>query len=102
MSDIYKKASRLKLRFPVRGNISVEDLWKVPLTELTIAYKDLKGDLAACTVGDANDEVLAEISAPSQASETLKLQVEILKDVILTRRDENKANGPHLRRIVPS
>jgi hypothetical protein len=90
MSDIYKKATRLGLLFPIRGNITITDLWKVPLTELTLAYKGFKDDLTELTVGDSTDEVLAEAAAPSAAVEVLKLKVEILKDVILTRREENK------------
>jgi len=86
--DMYKKASKLKLRFETlkKGQITVEDLWDLPLTSANgvsldgIAIKvnrDLKGS-----------EEESFVAAASKASSELQLKLNILKDVIATKQDE--------------
>ena len=39
--NIFEVATRNKYRFPYRGQISVEDMWDLPVTELDKIFKTL-------------------------------------------------------------
>ena len=40
-TNIFEVATRNKYRFPYRGQISVEDMWDLPVTELDKIFKTL-------------------------------------------------------------
>jgi hypothetical protein len=94
MSDIFLKASRLRLRFPsVVGLISVEDLWDLPLTS-TSARKDsiemIGAELLARQAKLKGGSILRS-AKPSKEALELDLAVEILRVVANTLQDEADA-----------
>ena len=84
MTSIYKKAIQHKLRFKHTGVITTEDLWSLSLKDLDALYKSINAELKA-----ADEESLLETKSPE--TETLKLQIEILKDVVETKIEDRKA-----------
>jgi len=82
---MYKEAIRLKLRFQTsKGPLSVEQLWQLNLTTLSMIIKGIKKELKS-----DNDNELAfldETSAP--IDKTLSLMFDIVKDVYLTKKSE--------------
>ena len=40
-TNIFEVATRRKYRFPYKGNISVEDIWDLPVTALDSIFKAL-------------------------------------------------------------
>lgn len=94
MSDMYKFAAQKKLRFPSkRGPLLVEDLFQLPLTTKVINADDLD------TVAKAINKQLKEVSEESFVSDrtndpkakALQVALDIVKDVIATRKDAIKA-----------
>lgn len=88
---MFEKASRLKLRFETsKGNVSVEDLWDLPLQSTRGAanlddiarglYKQLKS-------GDDVSFVVQE----RKSDETVQMKFDIVKHVIDVRIKENTA-----------
>lgn len=43
-NNVFEKATREKYRFPYKGNITVEDLWDLPSTQLDTVYKALNAE----------------------------------------------------------
>lgn len=82
--SIYKEASRIKLLFPIRGNVRVEDLWRIPLTELNDLYMKITEELGKVNAGSL-------LESARKPDPVMQLQADILKDVVLTRQTENKA-----------
>lgn len=94
MSDMYKFAAQKKLRFPSkRGQLLVEDLFQLPLTTEVINADSLD------TVAKAINKQLKEVSEESFVSDrtndpkakALQVALDIVKDVIATRKDAIKA-----------
>lgn len=85
---MFEAASRLKLRFDSKvGQLSVEDLWDLPLTSAT------KANLDAIAV-DLNRQLKGtEESFVSTGTKNavLELKFEIVKYIITTRVGENQA-----------
>lgn len=104
---MFEKASRLKLRFDsVRGNLSVEDLWDLPLTN---------GDLSLDEVAKVVIKKLKEtedggfIKKKTTENSKLELKLDILKhirDVKLSESEEaenraaNKAKKEKIMEIL--
>lgn len=92
MSNIYKQASRIGLRF---GSYSLEQLWSLPLSSksptaaslnnLAVAiYNELKG----------TSEISFVSSSPNSKVRALnELRLDLLKDIIHTRQEEAKASA---------
>jgi hypothetical protein len=89
MDSLFEKAAREKLRFPSSiGELSVEQIWDLPLTSKSdrpsldviarAAYAELK----------MVDEVSFVDTNPDPRKETLTLQLEIVKHVIAAKMDE--------------
>ena len=75
---MYKKASKLGLRFSsTRGNVTVEDLWDLPLEELDA--------IAQQCYAECEHKVLSFIKDVVPANEKNELRFEIVKDVIADR-----------------
>ncbi len=92
MSNIFEQASRLQLRFDtVKGQLSVEDLWQLPLTSATG-----KANLDAIAVdlynkiGSAPTVSFVNPSAV-KADSVSELKLEIIKHIISVRVAENAA-----------
>ena len=95
MSNIYKQAAQQKLRFKSkRGVLTVEDLFLLPLSkgeinlrELTIAVNK---NLAESNT-DVPDFLTDEYQEQAEDQQRYQLQLDILKDVIETRKEEIQA-----------
>jgi hypothetical protein len=91
MTNIFEKATRRKLTFAsVRGSLTVEDLWDLPLTskngcDLDTIAKSVNRELKAC------EEESFVATAPNPRREDLELRLDILKHIITTRQAENQA-----------
>ncbi|WAI96162.1 hypothetical protein [Vibrio phage vB_VhaP_PG11] len=80
MTNIYKKASKQKLRFQTnKGTISVEALWDLPLTHLDAIAMELNKAL--------EEKATGSFLNPAKVDEVLKLKFELVKDVLQTRVD---------------
>ena len=90
---MYKKASRLKLRFESsRGPLTAEMLWDLKITELKTMVKAQAEKLQKLErPGDALSFVEEIITSnETKEIEIEKLRFDILKDVFITRKDEAK------------
>lgn len=93
MSNIFKKAARLKLRFPsVKGLLSVEQLYDLPLTsnggcDLDSVAKTVNGYLR-----QASEDSFVN-TKPNLEKDLNQLCLDIVKEVIADRIAENEANA---------
>jgi hypothetical protein len=84
MSD-FKQASKEKLRFSTsKGNLTVEQLWDLTLTDLATCIKGVKKVLK----GSSEDDDLAFLDSNITVDKTQQLRFDILKDVYLTKKQE--------------
>lgn len=79
--SMFEIASRKKYRFPFRGNIAVEDLWDLPLTELDTIYKTLN---KAARVEKEEESLLSEKTEDAD----LLNKIGIVKYVFATKKAE--------------
>jgi hypothetical protein len=88
---MFEKASRLKLRFESpNGNLSVEDLWDLPLSSDRRANLD---DIAKGLYNQMKeDNIQSFVKVVSKADETLQLKFELVKHVIEVRLTEKEAS----------
>ena len=85
--NIFEAATRMKLRFPFKGSITVEDLWDLSLTDLDTIYKKLNAQAKA-----SQEESL--LGTRRATDVTVEVQIEIIKHIVqckLTARDEARA-----------
>lgn len=88
---MFKKASQMKLRFDTKkGQITVEDLWDLPLT----SQSNVSLDGIAIAV---NKELQASkensfVAIKSTVNTTLEIKLEILKEVIADRIAQNESD----------
>lgn len=88
MENMYQFACRNKLRFPYKGQISVEDLWDLPVEQLDNIYRLVNAELKA----QQTDSLLASTSVAATRSATLDTyRVAILKDIVETKLAEKAA-----------
>ena len=90
---MYKKASRLKLRFESsRGPLTAEMLWDLKITELKTMVKTQAEKLQKLEKPGDDLSFLEEIITSNETKEIEieKLRFDILKDVFITRKDEAK------------
>ena len=89
----FEKATRLRLRFETsRGNLNVEDLWRLPLAELDKLAIALNKQLK-----ESSDESF--IKAKSKDNKLLELRFDIVKHIIetLLSEDEEKKKAADKR-----
>ena len=87
---MYKKASRIKLRVSTKyGNLAVEQLWDLKLTDLATIIKNLAEQKKKF---NTNSEELAFLDGVTvnKEEELVNLQFEIVKDVYLTKQAESQ------------
>lgn len=85
MDELYKKASKRKLRFKTdHGNISVEDLWDVPLISRThnLSIDNIAKALNKELKADEEESFVTPVTKKKTVTE---LKFEIVKDIIKTR-----------------
>lgn len=85
--EIYKKASKKKLRFNTsRGVLSVENLWDLSKEEIRHEVIVAR-NIARKSEGEINDSELSFLDSPVKTKETDdELRFEILKDIYLTKK----------------
>lgn len=85
--EIYKKASKKKLRFnTTHGVLSVEQLWDLPKEAIRMLVIKYRED-ARKSSGEVNDSELSFLDSPAKARATDdELRFEILKDIYLTKK----------------
>lgn len=82
MEANFETATRRKLRFQTtKGNLSIEDLWDVPLTVLDEAYKGLSRQIR-----DAEDDSL--LAKKDSGAEEASLKRDLVKHVVQVRQAE--------------
>lgn len=90
MSDLYKFAAQNKLRFPtVRGLVTAEDLFDLPLTsktgfDLNTVAKSVNANLKA-----SSEEDFVSTTPADPKKKLLEVSLDILKDVIATKQAAN-------------
>jgi len=82
---MFEKAARMKLRFPFRGQCSVEDLWDLSVEDLDGVFKELNAELK-----EAKGESLLEIK--TKTDEILELKVAIIRRIVTIKLEEQKAS----------
>lgn len=91
MNNVFEKASRAKLRFATaRGNLSVEQLWDLPLDKGEVNLYNLAQDLLT-QVADKPAEKLSFFSKAIAVDETAELKFEIVKHIVTVRVAEAEA-----------
>lgn len=92
MSEIYKFAAQNKLRFPSkRGELTAEDLFQLPLKARDGFDLDTVAKTVNAQLKQVGEESFVEDDRTDPKKQLLTVQLDILKDVIKTKQDANKA-----------
>jgi hypothetical protein len=78
---MFEKATRLKLRFPYRGNCTVEDLWDLPVHVLDDIFKELNA-----TAKISKEESL--LNEKTKEDEILDLGISIIRHIVEVKLKE--------------
>lgn len=95
---MYKQASRVQLRFDVKGLCTVEDLWELSVKELDSVY----GKLRAEQKSREQDSLLKV----NKADDILDLKIAIVKDIVETKlaeaekKEEANAKAERKKKIL--
>jgi hypothetical protein len=94
--EMYKQASRIGLRVETtKGSLSVEQLWTLSLTNLANIIKNVKKTLKI-----DNDDELSFLDETKTIDSTTQLTFDILKDIYLTKKNEQeKLREDALRKV---
>lgn len=84
--NIFEYATREKLRFPFKGEISVEDLWDLSLTNLDKVYKSLNAQAK-----QNNEASLISSSVKTAEESRLEAKIEIVRYIFAVKDNEAKA-----------
>ena len=84
MENIFEIATRTKMRFPFKGQISVEDLWDLSVKDLDAIYKTLNAQAKK-----SQEESL--LTTKTKEDETISVQIEIVKYIVTTKLAEAEA-----------
>lgn len=79
--NIFETATRNKYRFPYRGQISVEDMWDLSVTELDKIFKTLNKQAKT-----AQEESLLETK--TKEDETIENQIAIVRHIVSVKQKE--------------
>ncbi|MBU5333561.1 hypothetical protein KQI61_15280 [Anaerocolumna aminovalerica] len=80
----FEVATRTKMRFPFKGQISVEDLWDLSVQNLDSIFKVLNSQ-----VKQVKEESL--LNTKTKEDEVLELQIEIVKYIVQVKLEEDAA-----------
>ena len=84
VKNIFEYVSRNKVRFPYKGNVSVEDLWDLSVSELDKVFKALNSRRK-----QSQEESL--LNTKSQEDEIVETQIEIVKYIVSVKLAEKEA-----------
>lgn len=93
MSEIFEQATKGKIRFAHKGQLTVEDLWDITVQELDIVYRQLNGQLKA-----AQEDSL--LQKPTVESETLALKVELVKRIVAVKLAETEERKVRIEKLA--
>ena len=99
IEKMFEFATRNKMRFPFKGQISVEDLWDLDVNALDCVFKALNAKVKAL-----QEESL--LKTPSKESEELAAKIEIVKHIVSVKlaeaeaRENAKANHEKRQHIL--
>lgn len=82
-ANMFEAATRSKMRFPYKGQISVEDMWDLSLPALDSVFKALNSQMK-----QVKEESL--LNTKSKADKTLELQIEIVKYIVSVKLAEKE------------
>lgn len=87
--DIFKQATKLKLRFSsVRGDLTVEDLWDLPLTSKSNLSLDGVGKPIQKALRESDEDSLVDVPTTSK-NELNSLRLAVIKEIISVKQEEN-------------
>jgi hypothetical protein len=90
MEQLFEKATREKFTFPSsRGDLTVEELWDLPLTSKNNVDLDTVAKAINKQLKDSDEESF--VTAASGKSKTLEAKLEVVKYIIKVKMDENEA-----------
>lgn len=99
--DIYKFAAQSGLRFPSkRGELTVEQLFHLPLTSSTGVDLDTVARGIHTQLKGVSEESFVNETSSDPRKVALQVALDVVKDVIKTRLDENKAARLKLERAA--
>jgi hypothetical protein len=81
---MFELATRMKMRFPFRGMVSVEDLWDLSVENLDTVFKSLNSQIK-----QAKEESL--LDKKTKEDEILDMQIEIVKYIVKVKLEEETA-----------
>lgn len=84
--DIFKYAAKNTLRFPFKGSITVEDLFKLRMEDLDIVYKTLNVLYKQET--NDSDSLMNNKREESSTAERLRISIDIVKEIFEDKRTE--------------
>lgn len=84
VKNIFEYVTRNKVRFPYKGNVSVEDLWDLSVSELDKVFKALNSRRK-----QSQEESL--LNTKSQEDEIVETQIEIVKYIVSVKLAEKEA-----------
>lgn len=94
---MFEKATRQKLRFNTqRGELSVEQLWDLPLQSASGVDLDTLARGVNKELKDSNEESF--VTAPTPASEKLFLKLAVIKHIIFVKLQEATVKQEEARR----
>lgn len=80
---MFEVATRQKLRFPFKGQISVEDLWDLSVENIDSVFKTLNAQLK-----QVNEESL--LQAKTAKDKELDVKIEIIKHIVNVKLEEKE------------
>lgn len=80
--NVFEVATKNKYRFPYRGQISVEDMWDLSVTELDKIFKTLNKQ-----VKTAQEESLLETK--TKEDEAIENQIAIVRHIVSVKQKES-------------
>lgn len=92
--NLFELATRCKYRFPYRGQITIEDLWDLRLTDLDSAFKVLKTESKSvfktlnAEVKKASEESLLKLK--TKEDEELSNKISIVRYIVSAKLEEQK------------
>ena len=84
MRNIFEKATKDKIRFEYKGNVSVEDLWDLDVTELDNIFKSLNANKK-----QLSEESLLDIKTTEDT--LVNTQIKIIKHIVESKLAEKDA-----------
>ena len=101
--SIFNEAAKLKFRFKAKGNMSVEDLFDLPLTSKDgVSLNDIAKEIYKNIKEDSGVDFVGEVIETDRIEE-LKLQIvkEIIKDKKddINRKEESEVKKSHNENI---